>query len=162
MKLIVLIALLFVSSCATNGQGKVKSLDNPLLIDILALGDVADLNALQKNLEKNLSIKVYKLPSNEENHCFPESHGVCKYKYYLATSQIDDSPIVNAYYLGVLGEIVEYKWEFTELIDTAVIIIRANKYSKEALIYNKSLTNEEVTYRLIAEPNKIEFTKMKE
>jgi len=160
VKFIVLIVLFFISSCVTNGQEKVKSLDDPLLIDILALGEVADLNALQKNIEKNLSVKVYKIPSKEENYCFPESHGICMYKYYLATSQIDDSPIVNAYYLGVLGEIVEYKWESTELIDTAIIIISTNKYSKEALSYNKALNNVEVKYRLIAKPNKIEFLKI--
>ncbi len=160
MKALVLIILLFVSSCAINGQEKVKILNNSLLVDILTLGEVTDLNALQENIEKNLSVKIYKVPDKEGNQCFPESHGICQYRYYLATSQIDESPIVGAYYLGVLGEIVEYQWESTELIDTAIIIIKANKYSKEALNYNKALTNEEVKYRLVAKPDKIEFTEI--
>ena len=73
-------------------------------------------------------VKVYKLPNTVSNNCFPESHGICNYKYYMATSQLDDSPIINVYYLGVLGEIIDYKWEHTSSIDKAVKNIITNKY----------------------------------
>ena len=131
-----------------------------MLAELLIFSELKDLNKLQPNIEKNLWVKVYKLPNKETNNCFPESHGVCSYKYYLATSQLDDSPIINAYYLGALGEIIEYKWRKTNTIDEAVISIKTNKYSKEALNYNKSLVNIIINYQIIATPNNLVITKI--
>ncbi len=128
------------------------------MAELLIFSELNDLNKLQSNIEKNLWVKVYKLPDTEINTCFPESHGICSYKYYLATSQLDDSPIINAYYLGSLGEIIEYKWNQTNSIDKAIINIRVNKYSKEALNYNKSLVNVTINYQIIATPNDLVIT----
>lgn len=148
-------------SCASYSDEQVVKINEPLLVKILALSEVMDLNQLQKDVEKNLLVKVYKLPGSEENDCFPELHGICKYKYYLATSQLDDSPIINAYYLGELGEITAYTWAATNEIDTATINIRASKYTREALDYNRSLKNVETSYKLIAKPDQIQLVKMK-
>ncbi len=125
------------------------------MVSILASSNLTILNTLQKNIEKNLLVKVYEVPSTQENKCFPESHGICKYKYYLATSQLDDSPILNAYYLGEFGGIVEFKWKKTNEVDTAIIYIRVNKFSQTALKYNKSLINIEKTYKIIVKPNEV-------
>ncbi|WP_294963234.1 hypothetical protein [Sulfurimonas sp.] len=146
MKNILLILFLFLNiSCAKDLE--TKGVNTPF-INILAVGDKRDLNTIPTNFEKNLWVKVYTLPSNKPNKCFPESHGVCQLSYYITSSQLDDSPTNNLYTLESLGEITDYKWENTELVDTAIITIKVNKYTKEALNYNKSLINEIKTYKL--------------
>lgn len=161
MKIITFIILLLAISCTTNSQVVVKYIKDPILPELLMLSELQDLNELQQNIDKNLWVKVYKLPNTGKNECFPESHGICEYKYYIATSQLDDSPIVKAYYLGVLGEIIEYKWKYTSINDKAIINIITNKYSNEALAYNKALKNITTKYRIIATPNSLELTKIK-
>lgn len=157
MKITILFSLLILFSCAIHSEEQIKSINEPLLVNIMALSEVIDLNNLQKDIDKNLWVKIYKLPGSKINNCFPESHGICKYKYYLATSQLDDSPIINAYYLGELGEITNYKWVSTQEIDTAIIYITVSMFTKHALSYNKSLNNKETNYKLIARANKIQL-----
>ena len=148
MKSLIFICLFLVISCDSNSQENIRRISDSSVVELMIFGEVLDLNKLQENVEKNLWLKIYKVPNISDNECFPESHGVCDYKYYLATSQLDDSPLINAYYLGVIGEIIEYEWQETQNIDTAIIKVTANKYSKEALAYNKSLQNRKVTYQI--------------
>ena len=160
MKNLIFICLFLVISCDSNSQENITRISDSSVVKLMMLGEVLDLNKLQENIEKNLWLKIYKVPNTSDNECFPESHGICDYKYYLATSQLDDSPILNAYYLGVIGEIIEYEWQETQNIDTAIIKISANKYSKEALAYNKSLQNRKITYQITATPDNVEFMKV--
>lgn len=162
MKKLTFVFLLLIISCTSNSQGLVKKINDPALAELLALSELKDLNKLQLNIEKNLWIKVYKLPNTESNKCFPESHGICNYKYYIVTSQLDDSPIINVYYLGTFGEIIDYQWRHTSSIDEAVINIITNKYSKEALIYNKSLRNIVTNYKIVATPDNLVVTERKQ
>lgn len=152
---------MLVISSPSISQVLVKKINNPMLAELLILSELKDLNKLQPDTEKKLWVKIYKLPNTKNNKCFPESHGICDYKYYLATSQLDDSPITNVYYLGVLGEIIEYTWKYTDSIDKAIINITTNKYSKDALRYNKSLDNKATNYQIILTPNTLELTEMK-
>ena len=145
--------LLFVISCDSDSSNEVKKVTDKNIVELLVFSEVTDLNKIQADKEKGLWIKLYKVPNRELNDCFPESHGVCNYKYYIATSQLDDSPITNAYSLGVLGEIIEYTWQDTNSLDTARIKIKANKYSKHALNYNKALKNIVTVYELTATPD---------
>ena len=160
MKKLIYSILLLSISCSSNSSILVKKIKDPVLTELLIFGESKDLNKLQPNTEKNLWVKIYKLPNTEPNKCFPESHGICSYKYYLATSQLDDSPKINAYYLGSLGEVIGYEWKKAKSIDEAIINIKVNKYSKEALSYNKSLVNDIVNYKIIATPNNLIITKI--
>lgn len=160
MRCFTLLALLAICSCATNAEERVEIINDPLLVSIMALSEVTDLNTLQNNIEKNLWVRVYRLPGSQENNCFPESHGICRYKYYISTSQLDDSPDINAYFIGELGEVDEYTWLSTAEVDTAIINIAVNKYTAEALSYNKSLQNIRTNYRLVLKPGSIKFTKL--
>lgn len=160
MKKLIYSILLLSISCSSSSNILIEKIKSPMLAELLIFSELKDLNKIQPNIEKNLWVKVYKLPNTETNNCFPESHGICNYKYYLATSQLDDSPIISAYYLGELGEIIEYKWSQTNTIDEAVINIKTNKYSKEALNYNKSLVNVTINYQIIATPNNLVITKI--
>jgi len=155
MKLVSLCSVFFLYVCSANSEPIVKKINEPLAVKIMASSMVVELNNLQENIEKKLIVRFYKLAGSEENNCFPESHGICKYKYYIATSQIDENPIINAYYLGELGEIIKYSWEKTSQIDTAIINIKVNKYTKNALNYNKLLNNVEKKYKLIVNPNEL-------
>ena len=159
MRKLIYIILLLVISCTSNSQVLINKINNHEIAELLVFGELQDLNMLQLKKKKKLWIKIYKTPNTEDNKCFPESHGICSYKYYIATSQLDDSPIINAYYIGVLGEIIDFKWVYVETIDKAVINIITNKYSKEALNYNKSLENKITNYQIIATPNNLSITK---
>jgi len=161
MKKFIFSFLLFTISCSTQSQVAVKKIDNQEIVQLLIFSEQQDLNKLQLGFEKNLWVKLYKLPNTTDNKCFPESHGICNYIYYIATSQLDDSPIINAYNLGVLGEIVEIKWINTKDIDKAIINIKTNKYSKEALNYNKRLKNRITNYKVIVTPNDLVVTQIK-
>ena len=160
MKNILYISLLLIISCTTHSEVVVKEIKDPIIPKLLMLSELVDLNNLQQNINKNLWVKIYKLPNTESNDCFPESHGICEYIYYMATAQLDDSPIINAYYLGVLGEIIEYKWVYTSVNDKAIINIVTNKYSKEALKYNKELKNITTNYSIIAFPNSLKVNEI--
>jgi len=96
MKKYIYFILLLTISCSSSSQVIVKKINDPMLAELLIFSELKDLNKLQSNIEKNLWLKLYKLPNTENNQCFPESHGICSYKYYLATSQLDDSPVINA------------------------------------------------------------------
>lgn len=161
MKNILYLLLPFVISCNSNPSNEVKAITDKNIIELLIFSELTDLNELQADMDKGLWLKLYKVPNTEANKCFPESHGICNYKYYLATSQLDDSPIASAYYLGILGEIIEYKWQETDVIDTAKIIIKANKYSKYALNYNKKLKNEVTVFDITATPNSVSIVELK-
>jgi len=161
MKIIIFVCLSVLYSCASYSDQQAVRIKNPLLANILALSEVTDLNKLQADIEKNLWVKIYKVPGSQDNDCFPESHGVCKYKYYLATSQLDDSPVVNSYYLGELGEITGYTWIPTDEIDTAIIKFTANEYTKEAIGYNSKLKNIVTRYKLVAKSDTLHLTKIK-
>ena len=151
------LSLLFLVSCSTHSEEKIEKLDNPLLVKILAFGELTDLNQLQKDVDKELWVKIYKVPSTKKNDCFPESHGICEYEYYLVTSQFDENPTINAYFLGIFGEFTDYKWESATSTDKAIININVSNYSNAALKYNKTLKKMERKYQLVALPNKIVF-----
>lgn len=160
MKNILYILLILVIPCASSSNESITKLTDKDMIELLIFGELKDLNQIRTDKEKKLWLKIYQVPNREDNDCFPESHGICDYKYYLATSQFDDSPLINAYSLGVLGEVIEYNWQESQSIDTAIISITANKYSKEALNYNKSLVNQVAKYKVIATPNNMTLEKI--
>lgn len=148
-------------SCDSNANNVVRKITDKNIIELLVFGESVNLNNKQTDIEKGLWVRLYKVPNTEPNECFAESHGICSYKYYLATSQLDDSPIINAYYLGLFGEIIEYTWQDIKLIDTAKINIIVNKYSEKALKYNKTLKNKITVYEITVMPEGVSIIKVK-
>ena len=159
MKIYISIILMLgiVLSAFASDKVDIKTVTDTDMARVLALSEVMDLNKIKTPFEKNRWVKMYKVPGVGPVDCFPESHGICQYEYYLATSQIDDSPAVNAWNLGRLGEIIDYKWIKTEEVDSAIIIMKVSKYSKQAISYNKKLKNEIKTYRVIINNNLIKI-----
>lgn len=155
-----ILSFFLISACAAK-PSNIEKIADPLLTNLLVFGEVKDLNKISNDIEKNLWVKLYKVPSRVDNNCFPESHGICSYDYYLTTSQIDDSPIFNAYSLGTYGELLEPQWQKTNSDEEkAIINLNVNQYSQLALQYNKKLKNNESIYQLVVTSNKISFSKI--
>ena len=137
-KLISLVStLLLIASCA-NAQ--VHKLNTQEMVKILALSNVIELNKLDSSFEKSLVLRVFEVPVLEDNDCFPESHGVCTYDYYLSVSQIDEYPEYNVFKIGTFGQIVDFHWKETSELDTAEIEIVTTQYSLAAQKYNDKLS----------------------
>lgn len=136
---IVLVTLLF--ACEANV--KADGMTTKELKKVLALSNFIDLNLIETNFEKDLILRVFEMPVTEQNDCFPESHGVCNYDYYLSVSQQDEYPDFNVFKIGRFGQIISYKWIREDKPDYAEIEILTYKYSSAALKYNKKLKNEE-------------------
>jgi hypothetical protein len=123
------------------------------MIKILALSNMIDLSKMDEDIDKDLLLRVYEVPVLEENDCFPESHGVCTYDYYISVSQYDEDPEYNVFKIGTLGQITKFKWKKTDQPDTAKIEILTTKYSLDAQKYNHKLPNIENRFLLTVNVN---------
>lgn len=141
---IVLVALLFACEANIKSDG----MTTKELKKVLALSNFIDLNLIKTNFEKDLILRVFEMPVTEQNDCFPESHGVCSYDYYLSVSQHDEYPDFNVFKIGRFGQIISYQWIREDKPDYVEIEILTCKYSSAALKYNKKLKNEEKRLRL--------------
>jgi hypothetical protein len=134
--LIICLALSFFA-CSSNADD--KGISNKEMKKILALSNMIDLSKMDKDIDKDLLLRVYEVPVFEENDCFPESHGVCTHDYYISASQYDEDPEYNVFKIGTFGQITKFKWRKTDQPDTAEIEIFTTKYSLDAQKYNDKL-----------------------
>ena len=107
-------------------------------------GEMTDLNKIASKVEKKLWIKIYAVPAEAkegEENCFPESHGVCRFDYYLAVSEFDEYPAYNVFNLGQFGEIGGYQWMKSEALDQAKIKVIVKNYPEMATKFNSNLKN---------------------
>jgi hypothetical protein len=142
--LLVLIAILL--TACSNGIS--KDLENAL-----AFGTIRDLNDLNPEVGKDLYIRLFESPIYEAN-CFKETHGVCRYKYFLSVSTFDEYPETNLYELDNTGEIIEVKWLNEEKVDHAELSLVFNRYTGEALSNNPDLNNRSWNVLIKANPDK--------
>lgn len=140
MKLLLLFFTIVVSGCV--------SLNNDLQ-NAIAFGDIHELNSYSPNIDKSLLVRLYSSPEFKEN-CFVETHGVCKYNYFLSVSTFDEHPETNIYRLKTEGEFVSVNWKKSEDIDTAELDLVLNQYSTMAIKNNTSLNNQKQRVRLKA------------
>jgi len=131
MRIFLLFFIVLASGCA--------SLDNDLE-NALAFGEIKELNKYSSNVDKQLLVRLYSSPVYK-NHCFIETHGTCKYSYFLSVATFDEYPETNIYKLNTEGEIMEVNWKQTDGIDTALLDLVFNQYSIKALENNTSLIN---------------------
>ncbi|NOQ79569.1 MAG: hypothetical protein GQ546_09235 [Gammaproteobacteria bacterium] len=136
MKIIILVAVLLLSACS------IQPTDSSLeLKQILAYGDVIELNSLNKNIDKDLYLRLYRIPYHGED-CFIETHGICKYSYYISVSSFDEYPDINLYKLRSKGEITNINWKKEYKFDYAEIEVDIQNYTIESLKNNSSLSKE--------------------
>ena len=146
MRLFILFCIMITSGCA--------SLDNDLQ-NAIAFGEIKELNEYSSNIDKQLLVRLYSSPVYKEE-CFVETHGVCKYRYFLSVSTFDEYPETNVYKLKTEGEIISVNWRHTDDIDSAELDLTFNEFSEMAIKNNTSLNNHKQKVRIKA--NILEFS----
>lgn len=131
MRFFILFFMIITSGCA--------SLDNDLQ-NALAFGEITELNEYNPEIDKQLLVRLYSSPVNKEN-CFIETHGTCKYKYFISVSTLDEYPETNIYKLQTEGEISDINWVDNSDIDLAELNLAFNQFSVMALKNNNTLIN---------------------
>jgi len=149
MKLIILCLIFFLAACTTS-----PSNDTYQLKEAMAYGTLIELNDRNENIEKNLLVRMYQVPLSNGD-CFIETHGVCKYQYYISVSTFDEYPEVNVVKLDVYGEIISVKWLSVKESDYAEIEIIYNHFTKEAIQNNKALSTTKFRILLKINPENI-------
>ena len=136
MKLLIVLFIILSSGCA--------SLDRDLQ-NALAFGNIKELNEYSPEVDKQLLIRLYSSPiytsQTHKENCFIETHGTCKYSYFITVSTFDEYPETNIYQLQTEGEITDISWVDTSDIDSAELNLVFNQFSAAALKNNKSLIN---------------------
>lgn len=145
MKFLVIVFAVFCSSCS--------ALDTALQ-NAISFGDITELNKYSPEVDKQLFIRLFQSPVYV-NNCFKETHGVCKYKYFLSVSTFDENPETNIYTLSTNGEVDKVTWGESADIDTAKIGLVVNKYTQAALNNNNELVNEKLIVNLVVTPKQI-------
>ena len=138
-------ALLLGTACsieqdkAANSGGQVTP-EIEVFKRALAYGTQVDLNKIDAGIEKNLQLRLYRIPLST-NDCFVETHGVCQYEYLLSVSSFDEAPEINVFKLPLVGEITGISWRKHGGIDEAQIELSLSQYSGAAIKNNPALKN---------------------
>jgi len=149
MKILWLLLMLSLMACGTKTTDTVLDLK-----EAMAFGSMKELNNINPEQEKDLLVRLYQVPVLGEN-CFMETHGICRYKYYISVSTFDEYPETNIFKLSNRGEVTSVKWLAENKIDYVEIELSLNKYTKEALANNSSLENKVVSVNLKIDPKKL-------
>lgn len=133
MRLSLLLLVPLMAGCnATTGDMAAE------LKEAMAYGTMTDLNKLTPGTEKDLSVRLYQVPAMGEN-CFIETHGICRYRYYLSVSTFDEQPETNVFKLSHTGEVTGIAWRAEDKIDYAEIELSLSPYTRAALKNNPAL-----------------------
>ena len=138
MKKLFFLLVLLMTSCSHSGTKNNFGINE--LIHAMAYGDIKELNGIDKNIEKDLLVRLYQVPVFGED-CFVETEGVCRNNYYISVSTFDEYPETNVFKLSMIGEVIETRWLQESEHDYAEIEFTFNKYTKEAIENNKTLVN---------------------
>lgn len=146
MKFLLLLSVFVLSSCSSIDSELTKA---------MSFGEITDLNGYSKDIEKSLFVRLYRSPVYKEN-CFKETHGVCKYQYFLSVSTFDEYPDIAIYKLSEQGEIKEIHWSKSNEIDTVIIEFTMNSFTDMALKNNSALKPEGKKLLIRVNPSNIE------
>ena len=143
-----MVVILLLSAC--------KSINNELQ-SALAFGAIEELNKLDPKIEKQLLLRLYRSPLYVEN-CFQETHGICKYTYFLSVSTFDEYPETNIYQLKTKGEITKITWHTENKADSAKLDIIFTKYTSYAIKNNSSLDAQKEFVQIVVNSKNISET----
>lgn len=146
MKFLLLLSVFVLSSCSSIDSELTKA---------MSFGEITDLNGYSKDIEKSLFVRLYRSPVYKEN-CFKETHGICKYQYFLSVSTFDEYPDIAIYKLPEQGEIKEIHWSKSSETDTAIIEFTMNSFTDMALKNNSALKSESKKLLIRVSPTNIE------
>jgi len=120
----------------------------------MAYGTVIELNNQDKNIEKELFIRLYQTPATHRD-CVTEIHRICQYQYHISVSTFDEYPETNVFELALRGEIINTTWLVVDTHDYAEIEVTYNKFTQKALESDQSLTNVATTKTLKINVNRV-------
>lgn len=126
----------------------------PDLKDVMAFGSMRELNGIDPKKQKDLLVRLYQIPAAGEN-CLMETHGACRYQYYVSVSTFDEQPETNVFKLSNKGEVTNIAWLTENKLDYVEIELSLNKHTKEALKNNAALENKAVKVLLKIDPKKL-------
>lgn len=152
MKILLFTTMIFLVACSNTAVK--HDLDINELSTVMAYGTMKELNDLDPDIEKDLLVRLYQSPILGEN-CFIETHGVCRYNYYISVSTFDEFPESNIFRLKMIGEVTETHWMKENKYDYVEIVFTLNTYTKEALENNTSLVNSQTKMLVKLEPRSI-------
>ncbi len=121
----------------------------------ISYGEIIELNQYSSEVEKQLFVRLYQSPIYKEG-CFQETHGICKYRYFLSVSTFDEYPETNIFNLNEVGEITAIEWQDSGDIDTATIDLTMEKYTKMATQNNPNLVDKPIVVRVTLTPKSMQ------
>lgn len=104
----------------------------------MAYGTMLDVNNSHPNKDADLLVRLYQAPVTDGS-CFVETHGVCRYRYYVTVSTFDEQPEVNVFRLAHEGEVTGVTWQAEDRMDYVEIELSLSQYTRTALMNNKAL-----------------------
>ncbi len=161
MKNTILALTLAFSACSLAEPNQVKPNQieqREMMEKAMALGSITELNTLSPNTEKQLQLRLFKIPSMAKHDCFVETHGVCHFNYFISVTTFDEYPESNVYLLKIQGEITDIQWKATKKVDFAELELTVSNYSKLALKNNANLKGAVTKVSTYITPHSIEET----
>ena len=146
---VLLTLTILLTACSNHADKMVKNLHNAM-----AYGTIKELNELTSDKNQDLLVRLYQTPQPGSD-CFIETHGVCKYKYFISASTFDEYPDANVYELKNTGEIISIEWIEENKHDYSELKLKIQKYTQQALNNNPALKNSEMTVLLKLSPKQI-------
>jgi len=145
MKNIIFLMMTLLMACDGNETVNQSKTDN--FKAAMAYGSITELNNLDSNIEKNLHVRLYKIPL-ADSACFVETHGVCQNKYLISVSTLDEYPEFNVFELSTRGDISRIKWLKANKTDSVELEFIFDKYTTQAIKNNPALSNTQIYVKL--------------
>lgn len=135
--------------------------DDQTLQKNLAYGKLIELNQYSPEHEKGLLLRLFSLPSHDEE-CGLETSGVCKNQHLLTAASFDEMPDTQAYSLQTKGEFVKADWiessNKAAIPDQAELILTFREHHRFATRANPNLARKSFKVRVKITPQGIEET----
>lgn len=148
------IALLMLTAFMTACDGGAREMPADLKA-AMAYGTMLEVNKSHPNKDADLLVRLYQVPAADES-CFVETHGVCRYRYYVTVSTFDEQPEVNVFTLSHEGEVTAVAWQVEDKQDYVEIELSLSQYTRAALKNNKALKNTTSKVLLKLSPNEMQ------
>ncbi len=102
------IGLVLASMACAQSPLTPRRLSDTLATRILLLGQEVDLKQIPGGDKQPVFVRLYRV--GEEGTCVDETHWVCSYDYYAVVSDYGESVEGSLYWLGRVGELLNFAW----------------------------------------------------
>lgn len=133
-KLIKACALALLANLSWAG-GVDKQLDESVIQNNLAYGQLIELNQYSPGQQKGLMLRLFVTPARDET-CGLETGSTCKNKHLITVATLDEYPEVKIYTLQAMGEFVKADWVVSRtqeaIADQAELVLTFRQYHRFA------------------------------